>query len=95
MSVTTTYSKARAELASLLDKVCDDREVVIIQRRGRDDVAMISAAELSSLRETAHLLRSPRNATRLFAALEDVAAGRGKRLTPAQLRAEVGLGKDE
>ncbi len=35
---------------------------VIIQRRGYEDVAMISAEELSSVLETAHLLRSPQNA---------------------------------
>ena len=68
--ITTTYTNARTNLAQFLDAIVDNREAVLIQRRGREDVVMISADELSSLLETAHLLRSPKNAERLFAALE-------------------------
>lgn len=52
MAIETTYSNARKNLPSLLDQVTDDREVVVIKHRGHEDVAMISAAELSSIRET-------------------------------------------
>ncbi|MGE5352949.1 MAG: type II toxin-antitoxin system Phd/YefM family antitoxin [Acidobacteriota bacterium] len=45
-------------------------EVVIITRRNAEPVALISASELSVLIETAHLLHSPKNAARLFSALE-------------------------
>lgn len=69
MPIQTTYSNARNNLASLLERVTDEREIVIINRRGREDVAMVNADELSSLLETAHLLRSPKNAQRLFKAL--------------------------
>ncbi|MFO7866554.1 MAG: type II toxin-antitoxin system Phd/YefM family antitoxin [Candidatus Aminicenantes bacterium] len=62
MAIQTTYTKARARLASLIDEVLKNREVVIIQRRGSKDVAMIAADELSGILETAHLLRSPANA---------------------------------
>jgi antitoxin YefM len=44
--------------------------VVIIKRRGAEDVALISASELTGLLETSHLLRSPENAERLLAAFE-------------------------
>jgi antitoxin YefM len=91
MAIQTNYSAARANLASLLDKVTGNREVVIINRRGAEDVAMIAAAELSSLLETAHLLRSPANSRRLLSALH---RARGKRLKPkslTQLRREIGL----
>ncbi len=60
MAIQTTYTSARANLAKLLDRVTQDRETVIIERRGAEKVAMISASELSSLVETAHLLRSPK-----------------------------------
>ncbi len=63
-TVQQTYTQARAKLASLLDEVCSHREVVIIQRRKGEDVALIAASELSSLMETAYLLRSPVNAER-------------------------------
>ncbi len=69
MTIQTTYTQARASLAKLLDEVTQNRVVVVIQRRGEEDVAMISAAELSSLMETAYLLRSPKNAERLLSAL--------------------------
>ncbi|NDF92680.1 MAG: type II toxin-antitoxin system Phd/YefM family antitoxin [Betaproteobacteria bacterium] len=69
MSIETTYSQARAEFAQLMNRVTDEREVVVVKRRGHPAVAMIAADELASLLETAHLLRSPANAARLLAAL--------------------------
>ena len=69
MTIQTTYTQARAGLAKLLDRVSQDREVVIIQRRNAEDVALIAADELVSILETAHLLQSPANAERLLTAL--------------------------
>ncbi len=69
MTIQTTYTQARAGLAKLMDQVTHDREVVVIQRRGEEEVAMIAASELVSLMETAYLLRSPANAERLLSAL--------------------------
>jgi antitoxin YefM len=91
MPIQTTYTKARANLAQLLDEVVDNNEVVIITRRGSEDVAMISASELSGLAETAHLLRSPKNAERLLWALERAQARTGKSQTVDELKGEVGL----
>lgn len=91
MAVETTYTKLRDELASFLDRVTDDQEVVIVRRRGAKDVALIPAEELSGLMETAHLLRSPRNAERIFRALRRSARGEGKPQTLDQLRKEIGL----
>lgn len=65
-----TYAKAHANLAELCDQVTADREVVVISRRGADDVALVAASELSGLLETAHLLRSPKNARRLMMAMK-------------------------
>ena len=93
MATETTYTHARAHLAALCDKAAASREPVIIHRRGAEDVALMSAAELRSLTETAHLLRSPKNAQRLFTAL---IRARGKHL-PAEtietLRREFDLGQ--
>jgi antitoxin YefM len=69
MTIQTTYTQAREGFAKLLDEVTHNREVVVIQRRGQEDVAMIAANELQSLMETAYLLRSPANAERLLSAL--------------------------
>ncbi|MCG6877608.1 MAG: type II toxin-antitoxin system prevent-host-death family antitoxin [Deltaproteobacteria bacterium] len=91
MAIQTTYTQARAGLASLLDEVTQNREVVIIQRRGREDVAMITADELAAVLEMAHLLRSPKNAKRLLTALDRVRKGSGVSQTIDDLRNEVGI----
>ena len=70
LSMETTYTKARENLAALLDRAVDDKDAIVIKRRGNQDVALIDAAELASLMETAYLLRSPQNAARLLNALE-------------------------
>ena len=91
MPVETTYTKARAGFAKLCDAVIDDRDVVIITRRGRENVALIAASELSSLMETSHLLRSPANAERLLTALQRARSLEGKPQTLAELRREADL----
>jgi len=91
MDSITTYSQARANLAALCNEVASSRESVIIRRRGAADVALIAADELRSLQETAHLLRSPRNARRLIAALARARRGSGKPMTTATLRRKIGL----
>ncbi len=72
-------------------EVTDDRDVVIITRRGAEDVALISASELAGILETAHLLRSPKNADRLLTALNRARARSGTSQSPAGLRRELGL----
>ena len=67
--VEVTYSQARQSLKSLMDHAVQDRDIVRVRRRQGGDVALIAAEELESLLETAHLLRSPRNAQRLLQAL--------------------------
>ncbi|MGB3189361.1 MAG: type II toxin-antitoxin system prevent-host-death family antitoxin [Limnoraphis sp.] len=62
---------AIANLSQLCDRVVDDRDIVIITRSDGEKVALIAADELSSLMETAHLLRSPKNAERLLTALQN------------------------
>lgn len=94
MAIETSYSDARARFASLLDEVALNHEVVIVNRRGKEDVAMIAAAELRSLVETVHLLRSPRNAQRLLKALHEAQANEGAPSTLDQLRRDVGLAVD-
>ena len=91
MAIQTTYTTARAQFARLWDEVTDNQEVVIIKRRGAEDVALISASELIGLMETSHLLRSPKNAERLLAAFERAGRKEGAPQTIDELRKEVGL----
>jgi antitoxin YefM len=91
MAIHTTYTEARAKLAELWDRATQNRETVIISRRGADDVAMIAADELASLQETAHLLRSPANATRLLTAIERAISNEGHAVSIDEIRQEVGF----
>ena len=91
MTIKTSYSRARQNLASLWNEVEDSREPAVIQRRGHEDMALLPAEELASLRETAYLLRSPQNAVRLLAALTRARRGRTKTTDLAALRRELGL----
>ena len=91
MTIQTTYTQARANLANLCNRVAANREVVIIQRRGVEDVALIAADELTSLMETAYLLRSPKNAERLLAALTRAQNRIIEPQSVEELRREVGL----
>ena len=85
----TSYSSLRANLATVLEQVVDQQDVVIVRRKGARDVALIPASELAGLMETAHLLRSPRNARRLLSALRRAKAGKLKSGTTTALRKEM------
>lgn len=93
MPTETTYTHARANLAALCEKVTRSREPVIIHRRGAADVALVDAAELRSLTETAHLLRSPKNAQRLLTALVRARTQDLPPETVESLRREFNLGE--
>ncbi len=72
-----TYSAARANLAKTMSRVCNDHEPIIVTRNGEQSVVMLSLEDYKALEETAYLLRSPANAKRLLASIEELAAGRG------------------
>jgi len=91
--VETTYTSLRENLASVMDRIVNDREVVVVRRKGDQRIAMIPADELSGLLETAHLLRSPKNAQRLLDALNSVRRKTTKRQSIDKLRQELGLGR--
>lgn len=73
-----TYTAARENLAATMDKVCDDREPVIITRNRDQAVVMVSLEDYKALDETAYLLRSPANARRLLASIQQLESGKGK-----------------
>src|SRR6266700_2618590 len=91
--VETTYTSLRANLASVMDRVVNDREVVVVRRKRGQPVAIIPADELSSLLETAHLLRSPKNAQRLLEALRNSQRRKAKPESLDKLRQEMGLAR--
>jgi antitoxin YefM len=94
MLVQTTYTQARAHLAALCEQAALNHDVIIIKRRNAEDVAIISLVELSSLEETAHLFRSPKNAERLLTALQRARTNKGKVETIDKLRKELEIDQE-
>ncbi len=72
-----TYSTARANLASTMDRVCNDHEALIITRNGDQSVVMLSLEDFKAMEETAYLLRNPANARRLVSAIAQLSIGLG------------------
>lgn len=74
---TISYTESRARYAEVLDGVVDDREEVVITRAGHEPAVIVSLADYESLKETAYLLRSPANARRLLASIDELESGEG------------------
>ena len=91
----TTYSHLRENLAELWDRVEDTQEPIIVRRRGHQDMALIPADELESLRESAYLLRSPKNARRLLEAIARSVQGETESVDSAALRSTLGITTDD
>ena len=79
-----TYTTVRANLASVMDRVCDDHEALIITRNGEQAVVMLSLEDYKALEETSYLLRTPANAKRLLAAVTQLAGNKGVERTLAE-----------
>ena len=76
-----TYTEARENLAKTIQRVCRDHDPVIITRKREDSVVMMSLDDYESLTETAYLLKSPKNARRLLAAIGELEEGKGQQRT--------------
>jgi len=73
-----SYTKARANLAGTMQRVCEDHAPVTITRSRASSVVMMSLEDYESLQETASLLRAPRNARRLLESVAELEAGGGE-----------------
>lgn len=74
---TMTYSDARARFAETMEKVCDDHAPVVVTRKNRRSVVIMSLEDYHALEETTYLLRSPKNARRLLRSIAELDAGAG------------------
>ena len=72
-----SYTAARENLASTMDRVCNDHTPVIITRNRDQSVVMLSLEDFESLEETAYLMRSPTNAKRLLESILALENGDG------------------
>lgn len=74
---TVSLSTLGRILTSALDRVVDDREPMLVTREGgKSPVVILSLEDFASYEETEFLLKSPRNAGRLKAAVKNLASDR-------------------
>lgn len=90
-----TYTEAQTNLNELCNQVTLNCDVVIIEREGCENVALISANELNSMKETLYILSSPQNASNLFAGLDEIKSGNLKPQTLEELLDELENDEDE
>ncbi len=72
-----SYTAVRNTLAKTMEKVCENHEPVIITRKSKGAVVMLSLEDYESLEETSYLLRSPANAKRLLESISQLNQGAG------------------
>lgn len=60
-----------------MDRVCADHDPVIITRKRSQSVVLLSLEDFESLQETAYLLRSHANASRLMESIAELEKGTG------------------
>ncbi len=66
----------RANLSSVMDRVNDDHEPVLVTRAKGKPVVMVSLEDWASMDETTYLLASPANRRELLASIAELGAGK-------------------
>ena len=74
---TVSYTALRKNLASMMDRVNEDRAPVVVTRQNGSPAVLMSLDEYHSYEETLYLMKSPRNAERLSGAIEELRRGEG------------------
>ncbi len=69
-----SFSAFRRNMARLMDEVVASGETLVVTRRGRGGVVVMSEADFAGWEETMHLLRSPANAAWLLASIAETTA---------------------
>lgn len=72
---TISFTEARNNLKSVLDRVAEDADYTVITRRDASDAVVMSIDSFNSLMETVHLLRSPANAAHLAGSIAQLREG--------------------
>jgi antitoxin YefM len=73
--IAANYTEFRTRLKKFLDDVEENNETLIIKRGTGKGTVMISLDEYNSIMETVHLLRSRKNAERLFESIQQMEEG--------------------
>lgn len=71
-----TYTDARNNLKSVLDKVIDDADVAVITRKEGQHAVVMGQDYYDSVMETLHLMSSPSNAAHLAMSIAELRASK-------------------
>ena len=71
-----SLTEARNNLKDVFDSVYINHEEIVIHRKGRENVVVISMDEYNSMKETNYLLSSPKNKERLLSSLKHAREGK-------------------
>ena len=71
------YTTFRKKLASIIDRVNADHCPILITRQNGRAAVLMSFDDFKSYEETAYLMKSPKNAERLNAAIAELEKGNG------------------
>jgi len=72
-----SLTEARNNIKTLFESVYNDNEEVIIHRKGRESVVVISLDDYNALKETHYLLSSHTNRKKLLESLQELHSGKG------------------
>jgi len=73
-----SFSQARNQLKSVIDRVVNDRDATLIHRRDGENAVVLSEAAYNAMMETLYLLASPANAERLLQSVEQDRQGKAR-----------------
>jgi antitoxin YefM len=73
-----SFSQARSQFKSVIDRVATDRDATLIHRRDGENAVVLSETTYNSLMETLYLLASPANAERLMQSVEQDRQGKAR-----------------
>jgi antitoxin YefM len=74
-----SYSDLRENLKTYMDKVYDDKDALIITRKDKKNIVLISIDEYNSLIETNYLLSNEENAAHLRKSINQYRTGKTKK----------------
>jgi antitoxin YefM len=73
-----SFTQARSEFKSVIDRVVADCDDTLIHRRDGENAVLLAKSTYNSMLETLHLLQAPANARRLMAAAAQDRKGAAK-----------------
>nr|VFK58988.1 MAG: antitoxin YefM [Candidatus Kentron sp. TC] len=91
MNMTIPYSRFQENFKWTCDRVCQEREPILVERESDENIVLMSEQEYASLVETAYLTRSPANARRLVDAMRRPRSEQMKFSDIDELKNAVGL----